>query len=157
MVPLDEVKGQTEEKTVPHLNMILSSRQKPDNKRTTCCAQIPTSVLSWMEWKLEWNCDDLVVSLAEYFQLPSFHLIFLIFSQLALCLTSMHLSHPQTKLNYQVIKWSNGIIYKCHVVICSSLYVNRWRMCTCADGFAANITTEQFSPKVLERTLHLGP
>lgn len=144
--------------------LYLHDKNQRDNKRTTCCAQIPTSVLSRMPlacFRLEMTVWGMKLWWSGCFTLPntssSLHLIFFIFSQLPLCFTSMYRSHPQTKLNYQVIKWSNGIIYKCHVVICSSLYVNRWRMCTCADGFAANITPEQFSPKVLEWTLHPGP
>lgn len=59
----------------------------------------------------------------------SFQLLFFTFIS-----TFTHLSHPQTKLNYQFIKLTNGIIYQFHPIIfyslSSLLYANKWGICT---------------------------
>lgn len=105
-----------------------------------------------VHWKLQcekWNCDLFsfcFVLLKAYSSsrrsLNSIFLPFLIHLLFFPPPTSIHLSHPQTKLSDQLIKFTNGIIYQFHPIISwshsSSPYINKRRICTWR-GSAASI------------------
>lgn len=94
-------------------------------------------------WKLQckrWNRDLLLFVLRKAYSSRqcSLNLIFFVFFQIPFfspsLFTFMHLSHPPTKLNYQFIRLTNGIIYQLYPIISynlsSLLCVNTCRICT---------------------------